>query len=121
MIVYRFGEEAASKALCWRGYKEMAYDYKKRLKAAWDVAKGMCYLEDMSIMHRDLKPSNIFMKSSAKGCAVIADFGLARYSPLKDSNLSTACTGTFIYMAPEVIVGKWYDTVKRSKFWYLVE
>ena len=62
-------------------------------------------------MHRDLKPSNIFMKSSAKGCAVIADFGLARYSPLKDNESTpTACTGTFIYMAPEVIVGKWYDT-----------
>jgi len=62
-------------------------------------------------MHRDLKPSNIFMKSSAKGCAVIADFGLARYSSMKDNESTpTTCTGTFIYMAPEVIAGKWYDT-----------
>ena len=91
--------------------KSKAHKYKKRLKAAWDVAKGMSYLEDMFIMHRDLKPSNIFMKSSAKGCAVIADFGLARYSSLKDNESTpTACTGTFIYMAPEVITGKWYDT-----------
>lgn len=91
--------------------KSKAHEYKKRLKAAWDVAKGMSYLEDMSIMHRDLKPSNIFMKSSEKGCAVIADFGLSRYSSVKDNNTTTPtiCTGTFIYMAPEVIIGAWYD------------
>ena len=91
--------------------KSKAHKFKRRLKAAWDVAKGMSYLEDMFIMHRDLKPSNIFMKSSAKGCAVIADFGLARYSSMKDNESTpTTCTGTFIYMAPEVIAGKWYDT-----------
>ena len=109
--LYNDLEKGGVSALFGGATKSKAHDYKKRLKAAWDVVKGMCYLEDMSIMHRDLKPSNIFMKSSAKGCAVIADFGLARYSPLKDNESTpTACTGTFIYMAPEVIVGKWYDT-----------
>ena len=41
--------------------KSKAHKYKKRLKAAWDVAKGMSYLEGMFIMHRDLKPSNLLI------------------------------------------------------------
>ena len=73
--------------------------------------KCLKYMHSANLLHRDLKPSNLFMKRSAKGCAVIADFGLARYSSLKDNeSMPTACTGTFIYMAPEVITGKWYDT-----------
>ena len=68
----------------------------------------MAYVESLGVMHRDLKPSNIFM--SGTSCAVIADFGLARYCSLNENEKTpTGGMDTYIYMAPEVIVSSSYD------------
>jgi len=80
----------------------------ERLGVALDVARAFAYLESRtpSVMHRDLKPSNVFL--GADGRALVADFGLARFVAASGEQL-TGETGTYIYMAPEVIRSEHYD------------
>ncbi|KAL2561323.1 hypothetical protein GLYMA_20G105300v4 [Glycine max] len=75
------------------------------LKVAIDVSKGMNYLHQHNIIHRDLKAANLLMDEN---CTVkVADFGVARVKA--QSGVMTAETGTYRWMAPEVIEHKPYD------------
>ncbi|XVE97746.1 hypothetical protein REPUB_Repub03eG0045100 [Reevesia pubescens] len=73
--------------------------FDERLSRAVEISQAMQYLHEQKpkIIHRDLKPSNIFL-DDAKHVRV-ADFGHARF--LGDEEM--ALTGTYVYMAPEVI------------------
>lgn len=76
------------------------------LRASLDVAKGMAYLHSASppILHRDLKSPNLLLDDSFG--VKISDFGLAR---VKASTLTmTGGTGTFQWMAPEVLANQRY-------------
>ncbi|KAL6344579.1 hypothetical protein AAG906_002484 [Vitis piasezkii] len=77
----------------------------ERLAKALEIAEAMQYLHDQRpmVIHRDLKPSNIFL-DDAKHVRV-ADFGNARF--LCDGE--KALSGTFVYMAPEVIRSQPYN------------
>jgi len=73
------------------------------LRMALDVACGMEALEqhEPPIVHRDLKPSNILLDAS--GRAKVADMGLARVLTPTALIQLTPETGSYLYMAPEVI------------------
>ncbi|XP_019072203.1 serine/threonine-protein kinase STY17 isoform X4 [Vitis vinifera] len=75
------------------------------LKVAIDVSKGMNYLHQNDIIHRDLKAANILMDENK--VVKVADFGVARVQA--QSGVMTAETGTYRWMAPEVIEHKPYD------------
>ncbi|PIN10055.1 Tyrosine kinase [Handroanthus impetiginosus] len=75
------------------------------LKVAIDVSKGMSYLHQNNIIHRDLKAANLLMDEN--DVVKIADFGVARVQV--QSGVMTAETGTYRWMAPEVIEHKPYD------------
>ncbi|XP_028056031.1 serine/threonine-protein kinase STY46-like isoform X3 [Camellia sinensis] len=75
------------------------------LKVAIDVSKGMNYLHQNNIIHRDLKAANLLMDESE--VVKVADFGVARVET--PSGVMTAETGTYRWMAPEVIEHKPYD------------
>ncbi|RWR90653.1 Protein kinase domain-containing protein [Cinnamomum micranthum f. kanehirae] len=75
------------------------------LKVAIDVSKGMSYLHQNSIIHRDLKAANLLMDENE--VVKVADFGVARVQA--QSGVMTAETGTYRWMAPEVIEHKPYD------------
>ena len=79
-----------------------------RLSIAMDILHAFVYFETRKpiVLHRDLKPSNVFIMSD--GRAVVADFGLARFVAAAGEDL-TGETGTYIYMAPEVIKSQHYD------------
>jgi len=73
------------------------------------IAKGMAYLHkfDPPVLHRDLKSANILVGGHGSRLA-IADFGLARFSAGPGQKM-TAETGSYRWMAPEVIRHEHYD------------
>ncbi|KAI5668851.1 hypothetical protein M9H77_18704 [Catharanthus roseus] len=75
------------------------------LKVAIDVARGMSYLHQNNIIHRDLKAANLLMDENE--VVKVADFGVARVQV--QSGVMTAETGTYRWMAPEVIEHKPYN------------
>ncbi|KAL8222957.1 hypothetical protein R6Q57_020355 [Mikania cordata] len=82
--------------------------FEERLVKALEIAQGMQYLHEHKpmIIHRDLKPSNIFLDDALH--VRVADFGHARF--LTDEEKAfTGETGTYVYMAPEVIRSEPYD------------
>lgn len=75
------------------------------LRIAIGISKGMDYLHQNNIIHRDLKTANLLMGSDY--VVKIADFGVSR-NPSQGGDM-TAETGTYRWMAPEVINHKPYD------------
>ncbi|GLE08823.1 hypothetical protein PINS_up020247 [Pythium insidiosum] len=68
----------------------------------------MNYLHLCSIMHRDLKSGNVLL--DAHGTVKISDFGLSCVLDMSGSHDLTAETGTYRWMAPEVIRHEPYST-----------
>ncbi|XP_076894951.1 serine/threonine-protein kinase STY46-like [Bidens hawaiensis] len=75
------------------------------LKVSIDISKGMNYLHQNNIIHRDLKAANLLMDEHE--VVKVADFGVARVKA--QTGVMTAETGTYRWMAPEVIEHKPYD------------
>ncbi|XP_019190421.1 PREDICTED: serine/threonine-protein kinase STY46-like isoform X2 [Ipomoea nil] len=75
------------------------------LRFAIDVCKGMEYLHQNNIIHRDLKTANLLM--DVDKVVKVADFGVARFQ--SKGGVMTAETGTYRWMAPEVINHQPYD------------
>ncbi len=64
---------------------------------------GLAYLHERRIVHRDLKLANILIDEC--GIVKIADFGLARVLPSKDSIHQTNRVITRWYRPPELLLG----------------
>uniref|UniRef100_A0A0D9XE85 Protein kinase domain-containing protein n=1 Tax=Leersia perrieri TaxID=77586 RepID=A0A0D9XE85_9ORYZ len=74
----------------------------ERVTRAVEIALAMRHLHEQtpSVVHRDLKPSNVLLDGDSR--ARVADFGHARFLPAGTAAL-TGETGTYVYMAPEII------------------
>ncbi|XP_004304718.1 PREDICTED: serine/threonine-protein kinase HT1-like [Fragaria vesca subsp. vesca] len=71
----------------------------KLIAMALDIARGMEYIHSQGVIHRDLKPENVLIDKDFR--LKIADFGIACEEGLCDS-----LTGTYRWMAPEMIKHK---------------
>ncbi|KAM7257730.1 hypothetical protein ACFE04_013471 [Oxalis oulophora] len=86
---------------------------KERVARALEISQAMQYLHEQNpkVVHRDLKPSNIFLDDSKH--VRVADFGHARFLSDEEKALTGETdkldSGTFVYMAPEVIRCEPYD------------
>uniref|UniRef100_A0A0E0QDA3 Protein kinase domain-containing protein n=1 Tax=Oryza rufipogon TaxID=4529 RepID=A0A0E0QDA3_ORYRU len=76
-----------------------------KIKEALSHKNGMNYLHQNNIIHRDLKTANLLM--GYHQVVKIADFGVARQG--NQEGQMTAETGTYRWMAPEIINHKPYD------------
>jgi len=73
-------------------------------RVADGLAKGMAYLHSRGVIHRDIKPSNTLLDgnvATGQFAVKVTDFGLATEASLSGDR--TAETGTYRWMAPEVI------------------
>ncbi|KAF5807652.1 putative dual-specificity kinase TKL-Pl-4 family [Helianthus annuus] len=75
------------------------------VKFAIDVCRGMEYLHKNNIIHRDLKTANLLLNGA--NVVKVADFGVARFQ--NQAGVMTAETGTYRWMAPEIINHQPYD------------
>lgn len=74
----------------------------QRHKIATDTARGIDYLHSgaqAQILHRDIKPSNILLDADFN--AMVADFGLVKFTPNGMTHVTTRVAGSFGYVAPE--------------------
>jgi len=78
---------------------------KLAVKQALDVARGMAYVHGLGFIHRDLKSDNLLIAGDKS--IKIADFGVARIE-VKTEGM-TPETGTYRWMAPEMIQHRPYD------------
>jgi serine/threonine protein kinase len=76
----------------------------KIISISLDIAHGMAYIHSQGVVHRDVKPENIIFDEEC--CAKIVDFGIACEEAYCDPLAND--TGTFRWMAPEMMKHKAY-------------
>jgi len=110
--VFHLLHESLSVPLTWR----------QRTKIALDIAKGMNALHSYipPVLHRDLKSLNLLLAEPVNDqydsvTVKISDFGLARFQ--STDQYMTGATGTFHWMAPEVLMNAPY-TIKADVYSY---
>ncbi|AQK63032.1 Protein kinase superfamily protein [Zea mays] len=104
VVVVEFQHGGTLKTLLYN-HRDKKLSYRKVVRLALDLARGLNYLHSKKIMHRDVKAENMLL--DRKRTLKIADFGVARVEA--QSCEVTGQTGTLGYMAPEVLQGKPYD------------
>lgn len=76
------------------------------VKLGKDIGNAISFCEKKGLIHRDIKPENIFVDEFDN--FKLGDFGIARTVEKTTGGLSRK--GTELYMAPEVYIGKTYDS-----------
>ncbi|HEY6242702.1 MAG TPA: protein kinase [Pyrinomonadaceae bacterium] len=120
-IVMELVEGKSLRTLC----EEIGLPSESVLRYGVQIASALARAHDKGIVHRDLKSANILV--TAEGLVKVLDFGLAKRIGSGVSQATTwtfgshenqsTISGTFPYMAPEVLRGEGADY--RSDLWAL--
>jgi len=89
-----------------RNTNSNSFSWKQKIEFALSISEGLVYIHslDPKIIHRDLKSANVLLDEDMQ--AKITDFGVSRET--NDATM-TAGIGTYRWMAPEVLMGKYYS------------
>jgi len=84
-------------------------NWQRKRQIIIDLANGMQYLHEQTpmIIHRDLKSLNVLVDEA--WVSKVTDFGLSRFKANTASEKMTGSTGTYHWMAPEVINNQYYN------------
>lgn len=82
-----------------------------QISSALDLCHSQCA---STVLHRDIKPANVFLDSENN--VKLGDFGLAKIMSERD-NFTKTFVGTPLYMSPELVRNKKYNT--KSDVWAL--
>jgi len=82
-------------------------DWATRVQWAIDISQAMSYLHRKNFLHRDLKSKNLLVGDNNH--IKICDFGFARTTQDQRSEMYMTKTGTGLWMAPEVTLGRPYS------------
>ena len=109
LILERVEETLSERMETWRQEQYLNDCFIKRLDAALQLSSAMAHLHRLGIIYRDLKPNNIGFTTA--GVLKLFDFGLCKELN-SSSKLGQYCmsgiTGSFKYLAPEVLKLKPY-------------
>ena len=78
--------------------------YEKKISIFKEIVRCTIQLKHRGVFHRDLKPANIILSETGEDVQLI-DFGV---SSSHSEDVYRGVTGTFGYMAPEVMTQQWY-------------
>jgi serine/threonine-protein kinase TNNI3K len=86
-------------------YEPTGFDANK-VKIALHIIHALSYLHGLTppIVHRDLKSTNVLLTKNLD--AKLTDFGISRE---RGDSTMTSNVGSWLWMAPEVMLGKQYD------------
>ncbi len=84
-----------------------ARDYVMHLRMLTNIAFGLCYLLQQSVIHHDIKPTNIFLDKKIN--PKLGDFGSAEIFDAEKSNQVKKFGFTFGFAAPEILAQKNYN------------
>ena len=82
--------------------KNGAFNWPEATRVIADACRALAAAHDAGLIHRDIKPANIMRAED--GTVKLADFGLAKSTDARDSNMVTqtgTLMGTPLYMSPE--------------------
>jgi len=88
-----------------RIHEERKFSEEEAVQVISQLLSAIKHLHEKNICHRDLKPENILYEQKESKIVKIIDFGLSKKL---EGNSLNSLIGTPLYMAPEVINGK-YD------------
>jgi calcium-dependent protein kinase len=115
--IYEFGNDIYMVTELCEGGELFEFITKQRHLTEAQAAKIMrqmfsavAYLHGRQVCHRDLKPENFLLKYNGDDSNIkLIDFGLSR--KLRDNEVMSEPDGTPFYLAPEMLEGKYNETV----------
>ena len=96
--------------------KEKAFDEKRTVQYALDIARALEYCHARHVIHRDIKLENLLLDGN--GVVKLADFGWSVHVPPgtpEGSARRTTLCGTPEYLSPEIVAGMPHGT--KTDLW----
>ncbi len=80
------------------------FAFERAVRVLRDLAGALAYAHGRRIVHRDVKPGNVYLDEET-GRALLADFGIARWTDAEELTMEGTALGTPTYMSPEQVDG----------------